>query len=70
MDIMTHAKFQFSQLMVILIFGIRASEPPWAWRTTQKARPDKVKVIRNALSHFKYALQLMPSVGLSIQRYI
>ena len=28
MDIMTHAKFHFSRLMLTLIFGIRASEPP------------------------------------------
>ena len=25
---MTHAKFNFNQLMLTLIFGIRASEPP------------------------------------------
>ena len=28
MDIMTHAKFHFNRLMLTLIFGIRASEPP------------------------------------------
>ena len=28
MDIMTHAKSNFSQLMLTLIFGIWASEPP------------------------------------------
>ena len=28
MDIMTHAKFHFNWLMLTLIFGIRASEPP------------------------------------------
>ena len=28
MDIMTHAKFRFIRLMLTLIFGIRASEPP------------------------------------------
>ena len=28
MDIMTHAKFNFNQLMLTLIFGIWASEPP------------------------------------------
>ena len=28
MGIMTHAKFHFNQLMLTLIFGIRASEPP------------------------------------------
>ena len=42
MAIMTHAKFYFNQLMLTLIFGIRASEPPWAWRTTEKAGPDRV----------------------------
>ena len=31
--------------MLTLIFGIRASEPPRAWRTTEKAGPDRVKVI-------------------------
>ena len=28
MDIMTHAKFNFNQLELTLIFGIWASEPP------------------------------------------
>ena len=28
--------------MLTLIFGIRASEPPRAWRTTEKAGPDRV----------------------------
>ena len=28
MDIMARAKFHFNQLMLTLIFGIRASEPP------------------------------------------
>ena len=43
---MTHAKFNFNQLMLTLIFGILASElpPPQAWRTTEKAGPDRVKV--------------------------
>ena len=40
--ITTHAKFQFNRLMLTLIFGIRASEPPRAWRTTEKAGPDRV----------------------------
>ena len=43
MDIMTHAKFYFNRLMLTLIFAIRASEPPRAWRTTEKAGPDRVK---------------------------
>ena len=44
---MTHAKFNFNQLMLTMIFGIRASEPPpppQAWRTTEKAGPDRVKL--------------------------
>ena len=43
MAIMTHAKFHFNWLMLTLIFGIWASEPPRAWRTTEKAGPDRVK---------------------------
>ena len=43
MDIMTHAKFYFNRLMLTLIFAIRDSEPPRAWRTTEKAGPDRVK---------------------------
>ena len=47
-DIMTHAKFHFNRLMLTLIFGIRASEPsPPAWRTTEKAGPDRVKFPTN-----------------------
>ena len=41
---MTHAKFNFNQLMLTMIFGIRASEPPRTWRTTEKAGPDRVKL--------------------------
>ena len=44
MAIMTHAKFHFNWLMLTLIFGIWASEPPRAWRTTEKAGPDRVKI--------------------------
>ena len=40
MAIMIHAKFHFNWLT--LIFGIWASEPPRAWRTTEKAGPDRV----------------------------
>ena len=43
MAIMTHAKCYLNQLMVTLVFGIRAFEPPWAWQTTGKAGPDWVK---------------------------
>ena len=46
MDIMTHAEFGFNQLMSSLIFGIRASEPPWAKRMTEKVRPDRVKYLQ------------------------
>ena len=41
--IMAHAKFGFNPLMLTLIFGIWASEPLRAWRTTEKAGPDRVK---------------------------
>ena len=44
MAIMTHTKFHFNWLMLTLIFGIRASEPPPPPRTTEKAEPDRVKV--------------------------
>ena len=46
MAIMNHAKFHFNRLMLTLIFGIWASElPPPAWRTTEKAGPDRVKIL-------------------------
>ena len=41
-DIMTHAKFHFNWLMLAMIIGIQVSEPPLAWRTTDKAVPDRV----------------------------
>ena len=46
MAVMTHAKFHCNQLMVTLIFGIRASEHPHpkARRMTEKAGPDRVKL--------------------------
>ena len=43
MAIMTHAKFHFNWLMLTSIFCIWASESPRAWRTTEKAGPDRVK---------------------------
>ena len=47
MAIMTYAKFHFNWLMLTSIFGIWASEPPppRAWRTTEKAGPDRVKAL-------------------------
>ena len=46
MDIMTHAKFHFNLLMLTLIFGIRASEPP--------PEPDRVNCfISIVLFHIK-----------------
>ena len=62
MDIMTHAKFYFNRLMLTLIFAIRASEPPRAWRTTKKAGPDRVKekryrnVFENKVTSFQRLL--------------
>ena len=44
MAIMIRAKFHFNWLMLTLIFGIWASEPPRAWRTTEKAGPDRVNI--------------------------
>ena len=49
MDIMTHAKFHFNQLMLTLILASGPLSPPRAWRTTEKAGPDRVKVINNSL---------------------
>ena len=45
MDIMTHAKYYFNRPMLTLIFAIWASEPPRAWRTTEKAGPDRVNSV-------------------------
>ena len=42
MGIMTHPKFHLNRLILTLIFGIRASEPPRGWRATEKAGPDRV----------------------------
>ena len=45
MALTTHAKFYSNRLMLTLIFGIWASEPPpWAWRSTEKAGPDRVNL--------------------------
>ena len=52
MDVMTHAKFHFNRLMLTLMFGIRASEPPpQAWRTTEKVGPDRVKTTNDPRSY-------------------
>ena len=45
MGTMTQAKFYFNQLMLTLIFGIQASDPPLARRITEKAGPDRVNII-------------------------
>ena len=68
MGIMTHAKFHFNWLMLTLIFGIRASEPPPpppppAWRTTEKAWPNRVKA--NEILNIN-SLQLTTSTILNI----
>ena len=54
MAIMTHAKFHFNWLMLTLIFGIWASEPPRAWRTTEKAGPDRVNEVAVRDSNGQY----------------
>ena len=45
MVVMTYAKFHFNRLILTLIFGIRDSEPPRAWRMTDQAGPDGVNII-------------------------
>ena len=65
MDIMTHTKFHFNRMMLTLIFGIRASEPPRAWRTTDKAGPDRVKPLFIALN--SYFIHLAEMVRLNVQ---
>ena len=47
-DIMTYAKFNFNQLILTLIFGIRA------WRTTEKAAPDRVNSSIDCCCGFAY----------------
>ena len=44
MFIMIHANFHSNRLMLTLIFGIWAFEPR-AWRSTEKAGHDRVKVV-------------------------
>ena len=56
MAIMTHScQVLFQSVDATLIFGIWAFEPPpWAWRTTEKAGPDRVKLfyITRRVLHF------------------
>ena len=68
MAIMTHAKLHFNWLMLTLIFGIWASEPPRAWRTTEKAGPDRVnKAIVQSM--FKHVASRNGSLVLILQTY-
>ena len=59
MAIMIHAKFHFNWLMLTLIFGIWASEPPPppAWRTTEKAGLyyNYINLIQNHTGQERYA---------------
>ena len=49
MTIMTHAKFHFNRLMLTLIFGIRASEPPGPGERLKRPGLIGLKLIFNAL---------------------
>ena len=52
--------------MLTLIFGIWASEPPWAWRTTEKAGPDRVKILETEYeNHFEFIVILCPTINKS-----
>ena len=55
MALMIPAKFHFNWLMLTLIFGIWASDPR-AWRTTEKAGPDRVKTTKG----LKLTLEIEP----------
>ena len=52
MAIMTHVMFHFNWVMLTLIFGIRASQPPTPPQTTEKAGPDGVEEISTTLRTF------------------
>ena len=65
MDIMTHAKFHFNRLILNLIFGIRASEPTWAWRTTEKAGLDRVKLFKFELLQSFLKWSIVPTKRLT-----
>ena len=65
---MTHTKFHFSWLMLTLLFGIWASEPPRAWRMTEKAGPDRVKRVKG--STVKQKLPITLDILLGIHKII
>ena len=63
MGIMTHAKFHFNQLILTLIFGIRASDPPpRAWGTTEKAGPD-TKGLKETMVEVKTFVKVASNVN-------
>ena len=79
--IMTHAKFHFNWLMLTLIFGIWATEPPppprpLAWRKTENSRPDTVNrgksstflthISATAANYAAYQRKLFGSVAIMI----
>ena len=66
MAIITHTKFHFNWLMLTLIFGIWASEPPRAWRTTEKAGPDRVKTWIFTASESHVCFQIFSKIRQSV----
>ena len=66
MATMTHAKFHFNWLMVTLIFGIWASEPPpsQARRTTEKAGPGRIR------PGFHLVVAVFWVTGVSVQKLL
>ena len=65
MAIMAHAKFHFNQLMSTLIFGIRASEPPFGPGERLK-RPGLIRLIGRSAEDGFVALLLYFSWGIRI----
>ena len=63
MTIMTYAKFHFNQLMLTFIFGIRA------WRTTEKAGPDRVKPLPLETKRFADLQVPFELCGFELLRY-
>ena len=53
--------------MLTLIFGIRASESPWAWRTTEKAGPDRVKTTLGKLKLLMCTMSDIVAVGVNLE---